>query len=50
MIDTMGFGIHDMYARQAKRYFPMPDYDLSEASAVRLTIYGALWTRPTAAC
>ncbi|KTG26411.1 transcriptional regulator [Idiomarina sp. WRN-38] len=42
MIDTMGFGIHDMYARQAKRYFPMPDYDLSEASAVRLTIYGGV--------
>ncbi len=29
MIDTMGYGIHDMYARQARRYFPMPDYDLS---------------------
>ena len=42
MIDTMGFGIHDMYARQAKRYFPMPDYDLSEAGAVRLTIYGGV--------
>lgn len=42
MIDTMGFGIHDMYARQAKRYFPMPDYDLSEPGAVRLTIYGGV--------
>ncbi|TXG01573.1 RNA-binding domain-containing protein [Massilia arenae] len=42
MIDTMGYGIHDMHARQAKRYFPMPDYDLDEASAVRLTIYGGV--------
>ncbi|SDK78835.1 RNA-binding domain-containing protein [Billgrantia gudaonensis] len=42
MIDTMGYGIHDMYARQAKRYFPMPDYDLAESGAVRLTIYGSV--------
>ena len=42
MIDTMGFGIHDMHARQARRYFPLPDYDLSERGAVRLTIHGAV--------
>ena len=42
MIDTMGYGIHDMYARQAKRYFPMPDYDLHEPDAVKLTIYGGV--------
>lgn len=42
MIDTMGYGIHDMHARQARRYFPMPDYDLREAGAVRLTIYGGV--------
>ncbi|RYF74182.1 MAG: transcriptional regulator [Comamonadaceae bacterium] len=42
MIDTMGFGIHDMHARQAKRYFPLPDYDLSEAGAVKLIIHGAV--------
>lgn len=42
MIDTMGYGIYDMYARQARRYFPMPDYDLSEPCAVRLTIYGSV--------
>ena len=42
MIDTMGYGIHDMYARQAQRYFPMPDYDLGEARAVKLTIYGSV--------
>lgn len=42
MIDTMGYGIHDMYLRQAKRYLPLPDYDLSEEGAVRLSIYGGV--------
>lgn len=42
MIDTMGYGIHDMHARQARRYFPMPDYDLGDAGAVKLTIYGGV--------
>ncbi|EHQ52211.1 putative ATP-dependent DNA helicase [Ectothiorhodospira sp. PHS-1] len=42
MIDTMGYGIHDMYARQARRYLPMPDYDLEKPGAVRLTIYGGV--------
>ncbi|MGE4286997.1 MAG: RNA-binding domain-containing protein [Phycisphaerae bacterium] len=39
MIDTMGYGIHRMNSAQAKRYLPLPDYDLSEAKAVRLSIY-----------
>ena len=42
MIDTMGYGIHDMHARQARRYFPMPDYDLSAPGAVKLSIYGGV--------
>ena len=42
MIDTMGYGIHWMHREQARRYFPMPDYDLSEANAVRMTIYGSV--------
>lgn len=42
MIDTMGYGIHDMYVRQARRYFPMPDYDLSNAGAVKLAIHGGV--------
>lgn len=42
MIDTMGWGIHDMHARQARRYFPMPDYDLGEGNAVRLSIHGGV--------
>lgn len=42
MIDTMGWGIHDMHVRQARRYFPMPDYDLSNPGAVRLAIHGGV--------
>lgn len=42
MIDTMGYGIHDMYMRQARRYFPMPDYDLGDTGAVKMTIYGGV--------
>lgn len=42
MIDTMGYGIRDMYTGQARRYFPMPDYDLSEPGAVKITLYGGV--------
>lgn len=41
MIDTMGYGIHSMNVGQARRYFLLPDYDLSELNAVKLTLYGA---------
>jgi len=42
MIDTMGYGIRDMYRGQARRYFPLPDYDLSTPGAVKMTIYGGV--------
>lgn len=42
MIDTMGYGIHEMHLGQAKRYLPMPDYDVTDPSRVRLTIYGSI--------
>ena len=42
MIDTMGLGIHSIHIEQAKRYFPMPDYDLEENDAVKLTIHGKI--------
>lgn len=42
MIDTMGYGIHDMHNRQAKRYLPMPDYELFDTPTVRLTIHGGV--------
>lgn len=42
MIDTMGYGIHSIYTGQARRYFPLPDYDLSGPDAVKLTVYGGV--------
>jgi ATP-dependent DNA helicase RecG len=40
MIDTMGYGIHEMFAGQARRFFPMPDYDLEDPQSVKMTLYG----------
>ena len=42
MIDQMGYGIHEIYLSQAKRYFPLPDYKL-DANHVSLTIYGSVF-------
>jgi ATP-dependent DNA helicase RecG len=42
MIDTMGYGIYSIHVGQAKRFFPMPDYDLTSDDAVKLTVYGSL--------
>jgi len=42
MIDTMGYGIYQMHIGQARRYFPMPDYDLSEPGVTRMTLYGGV--------
>lgn len=39
MIDTMGYGIHEMHVGQARRYFPMPDYDLGETNVTRMTLH-----------
>lgn len=40
MIDRLGYGIHTMYLSQKNRYFPLPDYELSEPQKVVLQIYG----------
>jgi ATP-dependent DNA helicase RecG len=40
MIDTMGYGIHEMFIGQARRFFPMPDYDLGDPQAVKMTLHG----------
>ncbi len=40
LIDTMGYGIHQMFVGQRRRYFPLPDYDLDEPHAVKMTIHG----------
>ena len=42
MIDTMGYGIYQMHMGQAKRYFPMPDYDLNEENVTQMTLYGGV--------
>ena len=42
MIDTMGYGIHEMHKGQARRYFPMPDYDLKDPVTVKMTVYGSV--------
>ena len=42
MIDRMGYGIKRMNEVQAKRYLPLPDYDLSNPDKVRLTMYGGV--------
>jgi ATP-dependent DNA helicase RecG len=40
MIDTQGGGIKRMFQAQMKRFFPMPDYDLSDPDRVVVTIRG----------
>lgn len=40
MIDTLGYGIHTMYLEQRRRFFPLPDYQLSDPQKVVLQIYG----------
>jgi ATP-dependent DNA helicase RecG len=40
MIDRLGYGIHTMYLAQRNRFFPLPDYLLSEPQKVILQIYG----------
>jgi ATP-dependent DNA helicase RecG len=42
MIDRMGYGIYDMYILQARRYFPLPDFDLTQEGVVKITIYGGV--------
>lgn len=41
MIDTMGFGIREvMFRGQARRYLPLPDFDLSDPGHVVLHLQG----------
>ena len=41
MIDTMGFGIREvMFRGQARRYLPLPDYDLTEPGHVVMRLAG----------
>lgn len=45
MVDSQGFGIHDMYIHQRERFLPMPDYDCSSESHVVLEIPGQVINR-----
>lgn len=42
MIDTVGSGIRRVYDIQKKKFFPMPDYDLSEEKRVKVVLYGKI--------
>jgi ATP-dependent DNA helicase RecG len=40
MIDTVQMGIQKVFRIQKERYFPMPDYDISDSRKVVVTVYG----------
>lgn len=42
MIDTNAMGIPRMYEIQRRRCFPLPSYDLSDPTRVRVTIFGSI--------
>ena len=42
MIDTQGGGIKRMFQTQRRRFFPMPDYDLSQPERVMVTLRGRI--------
>lgn len=42
MIDSQGYGIHNLYVRQKERYLPMPDYDGTDDTHVTMHLPGAV--------
>ena len=42
MIDTQGGGIKRMFQAQRRRFFPLPDYDLSQPERVMVTLRGCI--------
>lgn len=42
MIDTQGGGIKRMFQAQRQRFFPLPDYDLSQPERVMVTLRGRI--------
>lgn len=42
LVDQMGYGIHRMVSAQMRRFMPLPDYDLSRADEVTLTLHGVV--------
>ena len=42
MVDSKGYGIHNMFERQKDRYLPMPDYDGTDDSHVVMNLPGTV--------
>ena len=42
MIDTIGSGIIRTFTKQRERFFPLPDYDLSEPERVQVRLFGKI--------
>lgn len=42
MIDTIGSGIKRIFTMQRERFFPLPDYDLTDKGKVVVKIYGQI--------
>ncbi|MHB1532554.1 hypothetical protein [Acidithiobacillus sp.] len=42
MIDTQGGGIKRMYQKQRERFFPMPDFDVSDPGRVKVKLQGRM--------
>lgn len=42
MIDSQGYGIHDLFVRQKERFLPMPDYEGTTESHVILNMPGVV--------
>lgn len=42
LIDTQGGGIKRMFERQRRRWFPLPDYDLSDPRQVSVSVTGRI--------
>lgn len=40
MIDSVGYGIHRMFVEQRKRFYPLPDFDLTDPDKVVVTVPG----------
>lgn len=42
MIDSQGYGIHNLFMRQKERFLPMPDYDGTDDSHVIMHMFGTV--------
>jgi ATP-dependent DNA helicase RecG len=42
MIETVGNGIKKIFTIQKERFFPLPDYDISDETHTKVTLYGEL--------